>query len=310
MRENLNTVLKITIAMTFTVIVLGAYTRLKDAGLGCPDWPGCYGQLFAPAVSDTFSHSAATKAWIEMIHRYVAGTLGLLILFLTIQSIRLRKQLAGMWQITVAVLALVVFQALLGMWTVTLALNPLVVMGHLLGGFAILTLVWWLYMRNIRAAYIDTHKPHIYLKFFSLVCMIALVMQIALGGWTSANFAAVVCADFPTCQGNIWPPMDWKNAFAIPGMPLENNARVTIQMAHRIGAMVITVMFSMLAFLLYKTKAKHLQRLGYILILLLGVQIILGITNVLGGLPLAVSLAHNAVAVLLLLCLTTIACFV
>lgn len=285
------------------VLVLGAYTRLKDAGLGCPDWPGCYGQLIAPAEP---------KAWIEMIHRYVAGSLGILIFALNIKAWRLSRPLPGIRFLCLGLLGLVIFQALLGMWTVTLGLYPVVVMGHLLGGFAILALLWLLHL-TISYNSINLHAN----KNFTILaysCFILLILQIALGGWTSANYAALVCADFPSCQGSLWPPMDWRSAFNLgavgifdsPGTPLENTARVTIQMFHRIGALLTTVFLSGVSYYLIKNRSSTAHKLGLALITLLGVQILLGITNVLAGLPLAVSLLHHAVAALLLLLMTTI----
>lgn len=298
MLKHLNKTLQITMLLTFIVIILGAYTRLKDAGLGCPDWPGCYGKIFAPLE---------TKAWIEMIHRYVAGTLSILILYLAVQGIRLRTVRPKLWLLTSALFCLVIFQALLGMWTVTLKLNPLVVMGHLLGGFAILVLLWCTYLSvksvNTSSQVANNYK---YLRIFTVICLTALSIQIALGGWTSANYAALVCADFPTCQGQIWPPMDWNLAFAWPGVALENTPRVTIQMAHRIGALITTILCGGLALILLQIKTNKLKLLGILLLMLLGSQVVLGISNVLAGLPVAVSLAHSAMAVMLLLCLTYI----
>lgn len=306
MVNKLNRTLQLTLLLTFTVIILGAYTRLKDAGLGCPDWPGCYGKLLAPTVNDTFTATAATKAWIEMIHRYVAGTLGFLILYIAIQGVRLRNTKPKLWILTTGILLLVVYQALLGMWTVTLSLHPVVVMGHLLGGFAIFSLLWLVYLQVC----LQNSKQYLQNKnqilAFTTLALLALIAQIAIGGWVSANYTALVCADFPTCQGQWWPTMDWQNAFRWPGVPLENNARVTIQMTHRIGAAIVTVLLGTLSYLLLRTRYKIYTHLGWILIALLSLQIGLGITNVLAGLPIAVSLAHNATAVMLLLCLITI----
>lgn len=277
-----------SVILTFIVIVLGAYTRLKDAGLGCPDWPGCYGKLLAP--------KADNKAWIEMIHRYVAGTLGILILIITIRT--------NFCMLACALLALVIFQALLGMWTVTLGLYPMVVMGHLLGGFAILALSWLLYLSLSPKTKVILVKTQ--LKILGYLSLIVLILQIALGAWTSANYAALVCADFPSCQGQLWPAMDWYTAFNLsasgifnsPGVPLENTARVTIQMAHRLGALITTLLLCAFSF--------YLKPRRVLLVVLLIVQLSLGIANVLARLPLAISLMHSAVAALLLLCCITI----
>lgn len=274
--------------LAFFVVLLGAYTRLKDAGLGCPDWPGCYGKLIAPPDE---------KAWIEMIHRYVASSLGLLIVMLAIWRFNL---------ISTFLVALVIFQGMLGMWTVTLGLYPVVVMGHLLGGFALLATLW-LYYLNLspqQPIYVPT------IKLWAWLGLIVTIIQIALGGWTSANYAALVCADFPSCQGNIWPHMDVVNAFDLtgagifdsPGTPLENTARVTIQMFHRIGAVFTLVILSIVGAKLIGKKFF----IGFVLLALLTLQLALGITNVLAALPLPISLMHNLVAALLLLTIVTI----
>lgn len=310
MQTKLNKIVILTVTMTFIVIVLGAYTRLKDAGLGCPDWPGCYGKFLAP--------EADTKAWTEMVHRYVAGSLGILILYLAIQAIRNRRQFPKLWLAATFVVLLVIFQALLGMWTVTLGLYPVIVMGHLLGGFAILAGLWLLYLQLAEGPNINLTKQHSrQLKFLATLSTIALISQIALGGWTSSNYAALVCADFPTCQGQLWPAMDWQSAFNFiqvgifesPGMPLENSARVTIQMAHRLGALFSTILICLLCSKLYFTKVRILIILAKTLFVLLAAQISLGISNILAGLPLIVSLMHSAIAALLLICLITIMYF-
>ncbi len=353
------------VGLTYIVILLGAYTRLRDAGLGCPDWPGCYGELLAPTTTGILNATEISKAWIEMIHRYVAGSLGILILYITFMTLQSRNKSHKVWPLACSILLVVILQALLGMWTVTLGLYPIVVVAHLLGGFTILTLSWLLYLNlayrplnNANCIKISSTKlfflqcvhilhrtAHKYfpvalgcrhpwrqtsgcktvrtvknnfveliLMSFAYLCLIALIMQIALGGWTSANYAALVCADFPSCQGSWWPPMDIPNAFNLaaagifdsPGTPLANTARVTIQMAHRLGALVVTITFSILFYLLYLQPAKQLKKLASIGVILLVTQLVLGITNVLAGLPLVISLMHNAIAALLLLLTITI----
>lgn len=274
-------------SLAFFVVILGAYTRLKDAGLGCPDWPGCYGRLIAPPEE---------KAWIEMIHRYVASTLGLFIVILAFWRFNL---------ISLFLVALVVFQGMLGMWTVTLGLYPVIVMGHLLGGFALLATLWLYYLTLSYQAPIKIPR----IKAWAWLGLTITTIQVALGGWTSANYAALVCADFPSCQGNIWPAMDVLTAFDLtaagifdsPGVPLENTARVTIQMAHRIGAACTLIVLGILSIKLISQKFK----LGSLMLGLLLVQIGLGITNVLAALPLPISLMHNLVSALLLLTIVT-----
>jgi cytochrome c oxidase assembly protein subunit 15 len=296
-----------TLCLAFMVTLLGAYTRLKDAGLGCPDWPGCYGNLFVPS-SDLEPAVIADKAWIEMIHRYVAGTLGILIFYIAYQAFR-QKTTPQVKALSITLCALVVFQALLGMWTVTLRLYPLVVMGHLLGGFALLTLLWLTYLHLRGANKIGPARETTKIKLLALGATMVLLGQIALGGWTSANYAALVCADFPTCQGQWWPPLDWGKAFDLtavgifdsPGMPLENSARVTIQMAHRLGAVAASIFILLLIYQLCLSKNKLALRMAIVLLTLLSLQIVLGIVNVLAALPLPISLLHNANAALLLL---------
>jgi cytochrome c oxidase assembly protein subunit 15 len=203
---------------------------------------------------------------------------------------------------------------LLGMWTVTLRLYPVVVMGHLLGGFTLLAALWLHYLRltfsNINLTVTVTTS----MKVLAILATAALAIQIALGGWTSSNYAALVCADFPTCQGQIWPAMDWSGAFNFtnvgifdsPGTPLENTARVTIQMAHRIGALLCLILISVLCYQLWRSNDKVLRMFAKIVMGLLLLQITLGIANVFFGLPLFVSLTHSAVAAILLICLISI----
>lgn len=323
---------KLTLASTLlalSVVVLGAYTRLSDSGLGCPDWPGCYGQLLAPSTSDTILQAANAfpgqviephKAWTEMVHRYVAGTLGLLILLISIKLYQNRSKYPLPFIISSALVGLVIFQALLGMWTVTLKLYPIVVMGHLLGGLSILALLWLLHLKinpprlTVNPATLPKAKQ---LKRISQIGLVILFFQLALGGWTSANYAALICFDFPTCQGDYWPTMDWAAAFNLssvgvgiydsPGTPLGNAAKVTIQMAHRLGALITTLMLTWLGFRLLKChRIPKFRQLGLLMFCFLALQLCLGITNVLGMLPLTIAVLHNAVAALLFLTLITI----
>ena len=204
---------RIACILAFIVITVGAYTRLSDAGLGCPDWPGCYGRMIVP-VEDTHIEKANqvyperplehAKAWKEMFHRYVAGTLGLLILaicFLTWTKTKcLRTRMLG-----TALLLLVIFQALLGMWTVTLLLKPAVVVAHLLGGMTIISLLYWLMLRQQSFLNKNIHRNQAGLLPWVIFGLFVLGCQISLGGWTSSNYAALACPDFPTCQGEFWP---------------------------------------------------------------------------------------------------------
>ena len=307
-------------AMMFAavVVVLGAYTRLVDAGLGCPDWPGCYGFLSVPESVDevkiaqqAYPHAPveAEKAWPEMIHRYFAGALGLIIALLAFLAIKARKDPSQPLVLPLILLALVIFQAALGMWTVTMGLLPVVVMGHLLGGFTTLALLWLLFLRlgdgNRKAT------PN-RLRTLTILGIIVVFLQISLGGWTSANYAAIICADFPTCQGHWIPPLDMQGAFQLSGEGvnnylggfMQNDARVTVHWMHRVGALITTLYLIFLSYSL-AMQGRHMD--SSLIIAVLTMQVALGISNVLLSLPLHVAVAHNAIAALLLLSLVAIA---
>ena len=255
-----------TLLLTFVVVVLGAYVRLSDAGLGCPDWPGCYGHIIGvPDTDNELVHAntnfdravEAPKAWKEMIHRYFAGTLGILIFVISIFLFRKNKD--GERHVSTGVLlsGTLLFQAMLGMWTVTLQLKPLIVMGHLLGGFTLFNLIAWQFLRT------TSWQPHIDLNIakslfnISILVVLVLIGQIAMGGWVSSNYAALACVDFPKCQQSWWPAMDFKDAFVLwRGLGidyefgvLDHPARVAIHYVHRIGALVAT-----LAILFYASR--------------------------------------------------------
>jgi cytochrome c oxidase assembly protein subunit 15 len=305
-----------TAVLTFVVIVLGAYTRLTDAGLGCPDWPGCYGRLIVPqseeqVIEKHYLDQRALdpeKGWMEMIHRYFAGALGLMILALTVWAWRRRRhdpdQPVGL---PTALLALVVFQAALGMWTVTLLLKPVIVMAHLLGGFATFSL---LVLLALRTAPRRPATPVRGWRTASAAALLVLVTQIALGGWTSTNYAALSCLDFPTCQGSWVPDMDFDEAFVMwRGLGvnyefgvLEHPARTAIHVTHRVGALVTFLVIGGLVLGLLRAR-QGLTGAALLIGGLLLVQIALGIGNVVLHLPLGVATAHNGVAALLLVSL-------
>lgn len=299
------------------VILLGAYTRLVDAGLGCPDWPGCYGFLSVPDTHEEISiaeqaypHAPveAEKAWPEMVHRYFAGTLGLIIALLAALAIKARNDTTQPLLLPLLLLGMLFFQAALGMWTVTLGLLPIVVMGHLLGGFATVSLLLMLFLK-LR----DGNRPPVTSKLrnYAMIAFVIVFIQISLGGWTSANYAAIICADFPTCQGYWIPPLDLSGALQISshdvtsyqGGHLGNEARLTIQWIHRLGALITSVVVAALALNLI---FQGWLRSGVWLLLVLTIQVSLGISNVVFSLPLAVAVAHNGVAALLLLSLLTL----
>lgn len=242
-----------------------------------------------------------------MIHRYFAGSLGLLVTAIAVIALAKRKESNNPVALPLGLFALIIFQALLGMWTVTMGLLPITVVGHLLGGFTMLALLLLLLLKLRDGNPESVASP---LRTFALIVIAVVYCQVALGGWTSANYAAIICADFPTCQGYWIPPLDFSAAFQIRtegvmsylGGHLGNDARVTIQWMHRIGALVTTVFVLMLHF---KLMAAGYKRLGIAVMAIVLAQVSLGISNVIFSLPLAIAVAHNGVAALLLLCLVT-----
>lgn len=303
-------------ALAFCVVVLGAYVRLADAGLGCPDWPGCYGHLTVPQDEAALSQLEqaypdkpleAHKAWKEMIHRYLAGTLGLLVAAICALTWRHRRQGAPVIWAT-GLLLLVILQAALGMWTVTLLLKPAVVSAHLLGGMATLAMLVWMASRRVPVA--TAQQPG--LRPWVVPGLVILAMQIFLGGWTSANYAALACGEFPLCQGGWLPAMDFAQAFrfardlgeTVDGQPLPVAALVAIHWMHRVGALVTFLYLGWLA--IRVARCRELARLAALLVALLLVQASLGVVNVLYDLPLPAAVAHNAVAALLLILLVVL----
>lgn len=299
-----NLCVNLTLALAFIVITLGAYTRLVDAGLGCPDWPGCYGFLVLPTTSEDvevanqrFSDQPyeVTKAIPEVVHRIVAGSLGVLIAVMLFLAWKSKKPLG----LPIAIAILVIFQAALGAWTVTLKLWPQVVTAHLLGGFGILAL---LFLYALKEECLPAKKITLKKKHMATVFLVVVVGQIALGGWTSANYAALACPDFPLCHGSLVPDMDYRAGFNLLqdigpnylGGNLSSDARVAIQVTHRIGAVLVLVFGVWLLVLLPKGSRIHLATL-------LVCQLTLGILNILMNLPLYIAVLHNLGAALLLL---------
>ena len=311
--------LRIACALAFLVIVVGAYTRLSDAGLGCPDWPGCYGNLIVPDKSDRLNETYPErplelgKAWTEMAHRYAASSLGLLILIIAIMSWT-KSSLSKMRVFTSGLLLLVIFQGMLGMWTVTLLLKPIIVMSHLLGGLTILSLLYWSTLRQQSHNGVFVSVANKKQLPFVIGGLVVLVSQISLGGWTSSNYAALVCPDFPTCQGVWWPKMDFSEGFILwrglgidyEGGVLHGTARTAIHMAHRIGAVIAFVTLLFIAIQALRSSYNKLKYTGLAVLVLLLVQVSLGIANIKLNLPLSVAVAHNGVAALLLLSLVTL----
>lgn len=306
-----------TAAFTFVVVVVGAFVRLTDAGLGCPDWPGCYGQPtpahaaqdIAKAVAEqggTHGPVSVQKAWHEMGHRYLAGTLGLLILLITVMAWFKRREQSP-WLASVLLL-LVVVQAALGMWTVTLLLKPVIVTLHLLGGMATLALLTWLALRQL--AWRDVRAAR--LRPWAALGLLLLVAQIALGGWVSTNYAALACIDLPTCHGEWLPKMDFRHGFQLlrelghtaAGDKLSYDALTAIHWTHRVGAVVVTLYLAVLAAMAWGAPA--LRAIAAALGALLALQVSLGLANILTGLKLAVAVGHNAGAALLLVTLVVL----
>jgi cytochrome c oxidase assembly protein subunit 15 len=323
--------------LCFTVVVLGAYVRLTTAGLGCPDWPGCYGHFTPPGRLEIAENNQvnplkpidAGKAWREMIHRYAASTLGLIIVALAVLAFTTRRARLVSLPLAWALLATVVFQGLLGMLTVTWQVTPLIVTGHLMFGLTTLGLLWWLWLSLPRndwsrgatagsrgtAATATTVEAARFAWRLALIGLIALGIQIALGGWTSTNYADIACPDFPKCQNAWWPETDFRNAFVLwrglgvnyEGGVLSNPARVAIHLTHRIGAVIaaLTLSLAALTVITRKVLAKFVLP-AHVVLAALALQLALGMSMVLQGFPLALATAHTAGAALLLLSVLTL----
>ncbi len=309
----LKKILYFAIILSFIVVVLGAYTRLSDAGLGCPDWPTCYGQIITTSNNiDGITYWDA-KAWKEMIHRYAASLLGLVIIVISVISV-FNKNIPKNSKVTSVLLVfLVVFQGILGMLTVTELLHPVIVLGHLLGGMTIVSLLFWLFISCHDNAYnyVCYYSKKGY--YFTILTLIVLLVQITLGGWTSANYAALSCGnDFPTCLGYLLPQVaDFSQVISVQPLGinyeygvLESGARVAIQLLHRLGALVTISFVLVLVFLLKNNR--NMQKIIKTMLFLLGLQLILGILNVVLSLPIFIAIMHNLVALLLLLTIVNV----
>jgi heme a synthase len=307
----------IATAFALIVIVFGAFVRLSNAGLSCPDWPTCYGQVTWPTATHEIASANAAfperpvesnKAWREQMHRFLAGGLIVTTFALAIWSWRRRRELGTLARVPAIAAVFILFQAALGMWTVTWKLKPIVVMGHLLGGMGTFALLAYTALR-LTIPNIGNDKTRV-LRCMAIAGTILLVLQMALGGWTSANYAALACGnDFPTCLGAWFPNTDFREAFVLwrgigvnyEGGVLDSSARTAIQLTHRIGAVI--VFGHILALAILAMRRQPLRGFGVALGVLLLLQISLGIANVVLGLPLQVAIAHNGVAALLLFAL-------
>jgi len=301
------------VCLAFVVIALGAWTRLVDAGLGCPDWPGCYGFVVFPTNEAEIALAESrypmfpydiNKAIPEVVHRYFAAALGFLAIIMVYYSFK-QNENKNIRRWTVGLLIFICLQGLFGYLTVSLLLLPLIVTGHLFGGFTTLTLFFLIFLMSSRFSILEKMKiPK--LKIIALIALVVLIFQIFLGVWTSTNYASLACADFPTCQGSYMPEMDFKNGFNLNqevgpnylyGL-LDNPSRVAIHYSHRVSAILVTIVFLVLISKLWFSNAAPLaSTLGVLLL----TQISLGIINVVYVLPLYVAIAHNLVAALLLL---------
>ena len=301
----------VAMILAFGVVMLGAYVRLSQAGLGCPDWPGCYGHVAVPTEAEVNSTLLAARpleparAWTEMIHRYFVGGLSTLIFALAVIAFWRRRQADQPKLLPVLLVILLILQALLGMWTVTLLLFPPVVTAHLLGGLATFSLLVLLVLQGggyLRLGSFATPR----MRLLAAVGLAVLVCQITLGGWVSSNYAAIACPDFPTCQGSLWPSMDFASGFSWHGLGpdyqggiLANPARMAIHMAHRLGALITFLVLGGAA-LWIALKSAALRPVAVTVGVLLVLQVCLGISLVEFGWPLGLADLHNGVAALLL----------
>ena len=302
----------ITLFLTFDLVVFGAFTRLSDSGLGCPDWPGCYAAaspLGAHAEINAAQAAAPggpvswNKAWIEMIHRYLAMTVGVLIVVMTAMSWRLRRALPFSPWWTTSALAWVLVQGLFGRYTVTLKLYPLVVTLHLLGGMVLLVLLAVQHAAFGRRA-IALPVGLLQAAFATLA---VVVVQIALGGWVSSNYAVLACSEFPQCRGEWWPAADFSAGFTLLrglGEGVTLDALVAIHLAHRVFALLVAAAVAGLAWRLWRSGIEPAQRFGAVLAGLLVAQLASGLSNVVLGWPLVAALAHTAGAAALVVTLS------
>ena len=313
------------VALAMCVIILGAFTRLVDAGLGCPDWPGCYGHVLWPNSADEIAAANQAypeapveldKTWPEMVHRYLATSLGAVALLLAALAWRHRGP-GQPFRLPLFLLVFVIIQGMFGMWTVTLKLWPQVVTAHLLGGFTTISLLWLLTLRLYNDRWmLDAAATQrlAALKPFAVTGLLVVILQIALGGWTTSNYAAVACPDLPTCQARWLPEMDFAAGFNLfqavgpnyLGGTMTNEARVAIHFSHRVGAIVTLLVIGALAFRLLRDPFRSLRRMGVVIGSVLAVQFCLGLGNILFQFPVAVATAHNAVGALLLLSMVTL----
>lgn len=292
----------IACAFAFIVILLGAYTRLTNAGLSCPDWPHCYGYLTAPTTSAQVQGATAAfpgtpvdvkRAWTEMVHRYFAGTEALLILAVLGGLIISRKIKATHVKLMAVMLTtLLATQILLGMFTVTEKLKPAIVTAHLVTGIAIIATLWWTYLHAYLIQPYFANQTHRKIKPWLALGLVVVACQIFLGGWVSTHYASLACIDLPYCNGKLLPPLH---------LDQFNTDLITIHMMHRIGALITATVIGLLSLALLQIQSY--RRFGVLLLALLITQLTLGILNILWLRPIPIALMHLSVAIALLLTL-------
>ena len=305
----------IALAIVTCVIILGSWTRLADAGLGCPDWPGCYGNLLVPETVEAIAAAEAlypdapveaAKGWLEMIHRYFATLLGFIILVIAVSSWSQRKRLNYPFGLTQGLLAMVMLQGAFGAWTVTWKLWPQVVTAHLMGGFFIASLLTILLIKLRRVGrplkgLSLSNITHGQLKIWTSLALLLVIVQIFLGGWMSSNYAALACSTLPDCNGTWWPKMNFSEGFDITqtlgpsylGGLMHTEARTAIHVLHRYGAMILGVFLVLLSYRLMSQDDRRLRKFGLGFLVVFFVQFCLGLANIYYLLPLDVAVAHN-----------------
>jgi cytochrome c oxidase assembly protein subunit 15 len=309
----------VTAFLTLDLIMFGSFTRLTDAGLGCPDWPGCYGHSNPLSAGEPIRAAETalpsgpvtmTKAWIEMVHRYFAMGVGLLIIILTVQSwTRWRREGGRSPWLATAALAWVIGQGAFGALTVTMKLQPVIVTIHLLGGVGLLALLVWLALREGEVVYVRAPESATRLAVLALV---VVVLQVALGGWVSTNYAVMACPDFPLCQGQVVPTMDFAHAFTLwrplgmtsDGEAIPFQSLVAIHWTHRLFAVVVILALGALLWRVW--SAPGLKAPARALLVLVLLQFVTGMSNVVLQWPLLLAVAHSGGAALMVALLVVV----
>ena len=314
----------VTAFLTLDLIMFGSFTRLTDSGLGCPDWPGCYGHSNPLSADDPIRAAETalpsgpvtqTKAWIEMLHRYFAMGVGLLIVILAVQAWRRWSTSRTSPWLATAALAWVLAQGAFGAWTVTMKLQPVIVTIHLLGGVGLLALLSWLAVRESApgtVAAITATTATTATRRLAQAGLAVTLVQVALGGWVSTNYAVLACPDFPLCQGQLVPPMDFEHGFTVwrplgmtsAGAAIPFQALVAIHWTHRVFALIVTAVLVMLVHRGW--NAKGLDRSARLLLVLLLLQLATGMSNVVLQWPLLLAVAHSGGAALLVAVLVVV----